>query len=174
MADFTFNVGAETRHIRAEQTNEGYTLRVDERVYHVQATQRANGQLNLVIDGAHHQVFVASGSNAHANMRRVWFDGRPWTLARVDERKRRPQGVTSQRTNILAATMPGQVRDLLIGPGDVVAAGAPLIILEAMKMEIRITAPAAGTITAINCVVGDVVERGQPLIEMDYCAKERA
>jgi biotin carboxyl carrier protein len=66
--------------------------------------------------------------------------------------------------------MPGQVRAILIAVGDEVSSGDPLLILEAMKMEMRILAPQSGKISKINCALGDVVARGQLLIELTYVA----
>jgi biotin carboxyl carrier protein len=39
-------------------------------------------------------------------------------------------------------------------------------VLEAMKMETRLTAPAAGSVQRVNCVKGQTVERGQVLVEL--------
>jgi propionyl-CoA carboxylase alpha chain len=58
--------------------------------------------------------------------------------------------------------MPGTVVRLAEGlsQGTSVEAGQPLLWLEAMKMEHRITAPATGTLTSLNVTVGDQVEPG--------------
>jgi len=58
----------------------------------------------------------------------------------------------------LAAPMPGKVVKVLAAVGDEVAAGAPLLVLEAMKMEHSVRAAAAGVVRAIHVVVGDQVE----------------
>jgi biotin carboxyl carrier protein len=63
--------------------------------------------------------------------------------------------------------MPGQVRAILVAVGEEVSAGDPLLILEAMKMETRLLAPQPGKIGRLNCAVGDVVMRGQQLIELE-------
>ena len=49
---------------------------------------------------------------------------------------------------------------------DTVARGAPLVLLEAMKMELRLTAPQDGQVSKIYCAPGQVVERGQRLVEI--------
>lgn len=64
----------------------------------------------------------------------------------------------------LDAPMPGRVIALLATPGRV-KAGAPLLVMEAMKMEHTITAPAAGTLEAFLVAVGDQVEEGAELVE---------
>jgi 3-methylcrotonyl-CoA carboxylase alpha subunit len=64
----------------------------------------------------------------------------------------------------LMAPMSGTVVAVLVKAGDAVARGAPLMILEAMKMEHTIAAPAGGTISMINYRQGDQVAEGADLI----------
>ena len=58
----------------------------------------------------------------------------------------------------LATPVPGTVTQVLVGPGDSVAAGDTLVILEAMKMEHRIKADADGVVGEIRVAVGDSVD----------------
>jgi len=51
--------------------------------------------------------------------------------------------------------------------GAVVTKGTPLVILEAMKMEHQIVAPYDGTITAVNCKEGEMVQPGFDLIDLE-------
>ncbi len=67
----------------------------------------------------------------------------------------------------LMAPMSGTVVAVLVKPGDAVAQGAPLMILEAMKMEHTIAAPATGTVSAVNYQRGDQVSEGADLIAID-------
>jgi 3-methylcrotonyl-CoA carboxylase alpha subunit len=66
----------------------------------------------------------------------------------------------------LAAPMSGTVVAVLVKVGDTVARGAPLLILEAMKMEHTITAPAAGTVSAVHYRERDQVREGAELIDV--------
>ncbi len=84
------------------------------------------------------------------------------TAARPDVPARRPS-VGRQ----IEAPMPGQIVDVRVRVGDAVAAGATLVVLEAMKMETRLTAPAAGRVRRVHCVEGQTVERGQVLVELE-------
>ena len=61
------------------------------------------------------------------------------------------------------APMPGNVWKIEVGPSDRVAAGQTLVILESMKMEISIPAPAAGRIVELSCQAGRPVQNGQRL-----------
>ncbi len=67
----------------------------------------------------------------------------------------------------LTAPMPGKVVALLVQPGQKVDKGTPLLILEAMKMEHTITAPAAGTVKAFCYAAGEQVADGAALVEFE-------
>jgi pyruvate carboxylase subunit B len=66
----------------------------------------------------------------------------------------------------VSTTMPGNIVDVLVKEGDVVKAGQPVLITEAMKMETEVQAPIAGTVKAVHVVKGDRVNPGEVLIEI--------
>ena len=78
----------------------------------------------------------------------------------VDPSARAPEGA-------LVAPMPGAVVRIAVSVGDVVAAGQPLMWLEAMKMEHVIAAPAAGRVSEILVGVSHQVEQGAALVVID-------
>jgi propionyl-CoA carboxylase alpha chain len=67
----------------------------------------------------------------------------------------------------LVAPMPGTVLGVHVAAGDAVAAGQLLMIVEAMKMEHRITAPRAGTVSEVRARPGDQVSGGDLLAVLD-------
>jgi len=67
----------------------------------------------------------------------------------------------------LAAPMPATVRKINVAAGDRVTAGDALIVLEAMKMELLVRAPAAGLVTALHCTEGELVQPGVPLLAIE-------
>jgi len=67
----------------------------------------------------------------------------------------------------LAAPMPGRVIKLYVEPGAKVKRGEPLLILEAMKMEHTITAPADGTVREIHYASGEQVVEGAQLLRLE-------
>jgi biotin carboxyl carrier protein len=62
--------------------------------------------------------------------------------------------------------MPGTVIGVGVATGDSVTAHQPLVVLEAMKMEMPVLAPFAATVTAVHCAPGDQVAAGAPLVEL--------
>ena len=67
----------------------------------------------------------------------------------------------------LKAPMPGKVLDVMVQPGQTVAKGEGLLILEAMKMENMLKAEQEGTVKSVNVSVGDAVEKNNVLIEFE-------
>lgn len=66
----------------------------------------------------------------------------------------------------LNAPMPGKIIEVLVTPGNQVALGEPVMILEAMKMENELKAPTAGVLNTLHVSTGDNVEKNQPLLEI--------
>jgi biotin carboxyl carrier protein len=71
---------------------------------------------------------------------------------------RHPDASEQAHDHGLATPVPGTVTQVLVGPGDTVAAGDTLVILEAMKMEHRIKADGDGVVAEVRVAVGDSVD----------------
>ena len=65
---------------------------------------------------------------------------------------------------VIAAPLPGSVLSVAVREGDVVAAGAALVVIEAMKMEHTLRARAGGRVVSVRAKVGDRVKDGDELI----------
>ncbi|MCO5120255.1 MAG: acetyl-CoA carboxylase biotin carboxyl carrier protein subunit [Burkholderiaceae bacterium] len=61
----------------------------------------------------------------------------------------------------------GSIFELLVAPGDEVAEGDTLLLVESMKMEIPIEAPVAGVVAAVHVIVGDAVAEDQRVVSID-------
>jgi pyruvate carboxylase subunit B len=73
------------------------------------------------------------------------------------------EGGPATEVTSVTSQMPGAVFKVLVSAGDQVTEGQPVVILEAMKMEMEVPAPIAGTIAAVNVAVGEQVTTGQVL-----------
>ena len=71
----------------------------------------------------------------------------------------------------IVAPMPGTVTRILAQAGVGLARGAPVIVLEAMKMEHTLRAPADGRVKALKCAVGDFVQEGTELADFEPAAE---
>ena len=72
---------------------------------------------------------------------------------------------TATKANELKAPMPGLIVDIRVAPGQAVQKGDPLLVLEAMKMENILKAPADGTVGALKVNLRDNVQKGQVLVQ---------
>ena len=78
-----------------------------------------------------------------------------------------PAAAPSAGGQTVEAPMPGKILDIKVKVGDAVGYGQCVIVMEAMKMETEIVAPAAGTVAAINVSTGDSVETGAVLVTLN-------
>ncbi len=153
----------EIKSIQVERLGDMFQVRIGGRVYQVQVEHASQGRLDLTIDGRDlHPYVFQQGSQSS-----VWLAGRVWTLQKVtsDTPRHLPPGSQGGNGQV-TANMPGLVRAVSVAPGDQVTQGAPLVILEAMKMELRLTAPFDGRVETVHCTPGQVVERGQLLVTL--------
>ena len=95
----------------------------------------------------------------------VVMDGTNHTLEEIDPLA--PPEASAAGAGRVMAPIPGRVASLLVQPGDRVTKGQVLLILEAMKMELPLTAATDGTITAIRCAEGEMVAEGVELVTVD-------
>jgi 3-methylcrotonyl-CoA carboxylase alpha subunit len=86
------------------------------------------------------------------------------TLAGGDDDRQAARAVPA---GSLAAPMPATVLRVAVSEGDGVTTGQPLVILEAMKMELTVSAPADGAVGAVHVSPGQLVEAGQTLVELE-------
>lgn len=143
-----------------KQPDGSYLARIGDDSYTVHATPLTHGTWLLDHDGKRYTVHVAKAGDE----RYVQLAGERYTLQKSDKRRKTSRG--SQHAGDLSSEMPGQVLEVRVTEGEDVTSGQVLLVLEAMKMEIRITAPHDGTVTRLTVAQGDVVDRGQVLAEV--------
>jgi 3-methylcrotonyl-CoA carboxylase alpha subunit len=101
--------------------------------------------------------------------RHVFIDGLSFIFAAIDPLFHAGSGGGAEGG--LTAPMPGKVIALIAEVGARVEKGAPLLILEAMKMEHTIAAPVAGVVKAFHFNVGEQVSDGAELVEFEIQKK---
>ena len=126
--------------------------------------------LRLIIGGESRTLSLLPGNRAGEPVRFL-LDHTPIELDVLDPidlitREVGPGPGSSGRQEI-HSIMPGIVKKLLVPAGTEVESGAPLLLLEAMKMENEILSPAAGTIQEILVAEGDAVAAGALLMVID-------
>jgi 3-methylcrotonyl-CoA carboxylase alpha subunit len=155
-----------------------YTSAKETKAYKVGVTYHASGW-DLNVNGIEAELSVTSRHGAdlsiklgatsmHGTVRRdgdtfhVFTGGRHFTLAYQDPMAH--AGEAEAAGGRLTAPMPGKVVAVIAAKGQKVSKGDPLVIMEAMKMEHTIAAPADGLVEEILYQVGDQVADGAPLL----------
>ncbi len=159
--DFQYQSGDELKIVRLERAGEALRITIADRVYAVSVVHSRAGELTFTVDGIIHTAYVADDGA----LRYVATDGEVFEIKKPDARRARRR--QRQGEDNLTASMPGQITKVLVNAGDVVQRGQSLVVLEAMKMEIKIAAPRDGRVMKVSVQQGQVVDRGQELIEMD-------
>ena len=138
-----------------------YRITIGEKTYRVNAEVCEQGRIDAVID----QQRVSATVIEDRKRLYVFTGWQTCVFAFVDPLAVATEGHSAESS--LRAPMPGRVIAQLVQPGDQVNKGAPLMILEAMKMECTIHAPAAGKVESFHFGVGDQVTEGVELLHFE-------
>jgi len=126
------------REVSAELESDGGTIALDDRRFHIASARRKD------------TILVAVGP-------------RSFEFVRVEEGRRRTHGLAAAE---ITAPMPGKVLRVLVKEGDVVTAGQPLVVIEAMKMETALAAESDAIVKRVSVAPGQMVDHGAVLIEL--------
>ena len=142
-------------------SGKSYRAQIGDQTVEIEITRSESGRLDLLIDGERVIAYV-SVDNAK---RWVTVNGQTLVLTKLPDAGK--SGSTHHGEGELTAPMPGQIRAVNVSEGEAVTKGQTLMVLEAMKMEIRIQAPKAGVLKKLFVQQGQTVEREQVLIEIE-------
>lgn len=158
---FSFDHNTETITLDFTPMGKSYRATIGKKSLDVEILQAKDGKLDLLIDGKR----VITDVSSDGAKRWVTVNGQTFVLTKSSGARRR--GTGHDHASELAAPMPGQVRSVNVSEGDAVTKGQTLLVLEAMKMEIRIQAPRDGVVKKLFVKQGQTVEREQILIEVE-------
>jgi acetyl/propionyl-CoA carboxylase alpha subunit len=152
--------GPDARMVEVRDTRDGLTVTVDGTPFVVDVRASAPGTFSLR-EGARVETFhcVRAADEIH-----LFWRG---TAYRLREEGERPRAAHRSAATGLEAAMPGRVIAVKAGPGQRVARGEELLVVESMKMENAIRAPREGTVKSVAAKVGDMVSPGAVLVEME-------
>jgi 3-methylcrotonyl-CoA carboxylase alpha subunit len=134
------------------------TIEIDGESLPAAFAQEASGDLAVSLGGVRSSVHVLTEGDAITVLRK----GHAHRLELVQADAAGDDAAAS--ASDIRAPLPGRVAQVLAEPGKTVAKHAPLVILEAMKMEHVLVAPAAGVIDEIRVAAGDQVAEGAVLV----------
>ncbi|XP_053163808.1 propionyl-CoA carboxylase alpha chain, mitochondrial isoform X2 [Hemicordylus capensis] len=99
--------------------------------------------------------------------RTVQYKLRILTKLAAELSKHMPEKVVEDTTSILRSPMPGTVVTVSVKPGDMVAEGQEICVIEAMKMQNSLVAAKTGKVKAVHCKAGETVGEGDLLVELE-------
>ncbi len=124
-------------------------------------------RLMLELDGARHTVLVLR----HESRLTLLAAGQTHTMDLIDLLA--PPAAAAAGAGRVLSPIPGRIADVLVGVGDAVVRGQALVVMEAMKMELTLSAAADGVVTALRCAVGDMVDEGRELVDLSAAEPEQ-
>ncbi len=119
------------------------------------------GVISILIEGQPHSAYVARRGAGYE----VVVDGRRFQVGPATAGRQRGAVGGKDHPGEVTAPLAGVVIEVRVAVGDVVPAGQPLVVIEAMKMQNEILCPLGGTIAAIHYEAGQRAEQGALLVE---------
>jgi glutaconyl-CoA/methylmalonyl-CoA decarboxylase subunit gamma len=133
-----------------------YTVHLNGKSYLVTVKERRGDLLTFSVEGEEYSVSVRPVSGPTP----------PPVPSRASPTSGTPKG--SALTPEIKAPLPGIISDIKVSPGDTVAAGATLVVIEAMKMENPIKAPSAATVLEVHVTKGQEVAHATLLLSLKF------
>ncbi len=158
---YRYQAGNQVHEIALEREGAGYQAAVDGQTLSVEVLDEQPGQINLRLSSKPVTIYFASENGER------WLSLGGCTY-RLEKPSRRSTGAPGEQSGgqAVRSPMPAQVRAVSVSESDAVTKGQTLILLEAMKMEIRIKAPADGRVKRLLVSSGQAVEKDQLLVEI--------
>ena len=159
---FKFETQGNVYVVDLEQRGEQFLASIGGDPFNFRLLDSREGELSLLIDGHTVQLYwgLADGQTW------VSLDGCSYVLEKPSPQAARQRSERNVEA-LVRSPMPAQIRLIAVEPGEEVQQGQTLMILEAMKMEIRVQAPRRGKIKQVFGESGQTVLREQPLIELE-------
>lgn len=161
----TAQVSGEDHEVSLNFESEKATAAIDGRGYEVDVRPLARGEYLLLQGASVYKCRVLNKDTARASLE-VNLQGHSYDI-KISDPKRlgrgQAAGLHDHGAAEIISPMPGKVVRVLVKAGTKVAAGAGIIVVEAMKMQNEMKAPKAGTVVSINAEDGATVNAGDVL-----------
>jgi len=147
--------------VRYRQKEGGFQFFIDDAVFAVEClTTPYDEQLRFVVDGLQRTLTVVQKND------KLYVHWPQYGNLTIEVLPRFPVAISEELPGTYQSPMPGEIIEVLVSPGQVVAAGDSLILLSSMKMENTIAANAAGTVEEVFVQAGQRIEAGFLLLKI--------
>jgi 3-methylcrotonyl-CoA carboxylase alpha subunit len=161
LRELSFRCGERRETVGVTYLDGAYRLKSPMREIFARGKLTGHGRIVAEFDGHREEPVAVAASGAF----HIFWRGGSWKIEWLNPLDVAAEGGGGHGG--LLAPMPGRIIALLAEEGARVEKGAPLLILEAMKMEHKLSAPSAGVVTAFRCALDDQVGEGAELVEFE-------
>ncbi len=156
--------GDRSHAVEVARHGDSATLTIDGRNYHGSLRPAGDGYELTLEDRTERIWTYVSGDT-------VWLHGFGvcWAMSVIDPEKNLATAALSG--DLASAPMPGTMINVGVEPGDAVAAGQTLVVIESMKMQSEIIAERDGVVDRVFVAVGETFDRGAPLVSLELIAE---
>jgi glutaconyl-CoA/methylmalonyl-CoA decarboxylase subunit gamma len=140
-----------------------YKFQIDKNQYEVEISNIDDNVADVVVNGTSYKVEVEKSLQTTKTPKLVRSVAVPSTDASPQVAKTASPSAP-KGSGVIKSPLPGKVLNILIKPGDQVAIGQKIIVLEAMKMENNIDSDKEGKVTEVKVAKGDNVMEGDILV----------
>ncbi|XP_022432549.1 propionyl-CoA carboxylase alpha chain, mitochondrial isoform X2 [Monodon monoceros] len=148
-----------------------FSVEVDESKLNVTgAWNLASPLLSVNVDGTQRMIQCLSreaGGNMSIQFLGTVYKVHILTKLAAELNKFMLEKAAEDTSSILRSPMPGMVVAVSVKPGDLVAEGQEICVIEAMKMQNSMTAGKTGKVKSVHCKAGDTVGEGDLLVELE-------
>ena len=166
MAIYEYLVNGEIVEVEIDGSKDQLQVSIGDEKLDIETCQLSDHLVSLMIDGELRRVFIAENQQrtyVHIGGKVVILDN----AAGETDRQRSGAGASGAASGAITSPMPGNLIKVMVKEGDAVEEGQALVIVEAMKMENEIRSPSNGIVKSVNFSVGDLVDAGVPIVELE-------
>ncbi|XP_016059328.1 PREDICTED: propionyl-CoA carboxylase alpha chain, mitochondrial isoform X2 [Miniopterus natalensis] len=168
--ELSVKLNDEVHAVVASNTGKTFSVEVDGSKLNVTSTWNlASPLLSVSVDGTQRTIQCLSreaGGNMSIQFLGTVYKVHILTKLAAELNKFMLEKVTEDTSSILRSPMPGMVVAVSVKPGDMVAEGQEICVIEAMKMQNSMTAGKTGKVKSVHCKAGDTVGEGDLLVEL--------
>jgi len=164
-------VNGTTYNVTLEPQNEDkFRVNVNGRIF--ESEPMTDGEISTYVVRSGNEIVRAHTRTLQLHTVDVWVEGVPFSASvqsalagstTISPQKGRKESIDTQ----IRALIPGRVTSILVKDGDSIELGAPLMILEAMKMQNEIASPLPGRVKKVHVKEGETVKKDAVMIVLE-------
>lgn len=154
----TFALKGKTYSVEVSKTGSQFRIEIDGKIYNVKDVAYTNSILQFQVDNKKIKILTKIDKD------KVIWGNRDGKTVKINKQQSFRNNIAQHTSEgELRSPMPAQIIEVLVAEGESVVIGQPIILLEAMKMEMKVVAPFDGVVDSVSVEQGQQVDKGQGL-----------